>query len=490
MRNFYLILLFTLLSGGASAHSFDERYDLPIPLEFFLVGSGLVVAITFLLILLASYYCSASPKNRFFSICTISPAFAQLIKIACQFLGFVGFLLVIAAGYWGPGNPLLNLAPNFIWITWWLGFSISNALLGNFWPLFNPWLAIFAVLEKFIHLLGGADLLKKPLLIFPETLGLYLATAFLLLWSWMEVVYPIAFVPARIANLALWWTAINLCGMFLFGKKEWQNKGDFFSIYFFMLGQFGIFCFCSKTSSLKLRAPGEGVLWNFDLWRKVRGIFAFIIAMLSIVLFDGLHGSSAWDLFAKLTQLLGLSQFISSEYALGTAGLLIVWLVFAGLFYLSCLISSMYSATTASELMNIFSTALIPIAVGYLLAHNFSSLLIQGQSIIFLISDPFGLGWDVFGTASYRPKIDVIDAGTTWYFAVISIVLGHVIALILNHYLAMKLTGSTRSAAMISIPQTILMILLTMLSLVILAEPMTSSDYSILQELCITREQQ
>jgi len=33
---------------------------------------------------------------------------------------------------------------------------------------------------------------------------------------------------------------------------------------------------------------------------------------------------------------------------------------------------------------------LVPIAVGYKLAHNFSGLLVQGQNVIPLLSDPFG----------------------------------------------------------------------------------------------------
>ena len=57
-----------------------------------------------------------------------------------------------------------------------------------------------------------------------------------------------------------------------------------------------------------------------------------------------------------------------------------------------------------------FALTLIPIAVGYHVAHYLVYLLIQGQYIIPLLSDPFGYGWDLFGTAGYRVDIGLVGA--------------------------------------------------------------------------------
>jgi len=46
-----------------------------------------------------------------------------------------------------------------------------------------------------------------------------------------------------------------------------------------------------------------------------------------------------------------------------------------------------------------FAHSLVPIAFAYSVAHYFSLLVLEGQGIISLISDPFGFGWDLFGTA-------------------------------------------------------------------------------------------
>lgn len=487
MRKYFVTLLTLLLSEFAHAHSFDERYDLPIPLEFFLVGGGLVIAASFLLIIIASTCWPNLKLAISYRIFSIAPKLAATIFFIGRLVGVASFILVIAAGFWGPDNPLLNLAPNFIWITWWLGFSLGIALLGNFWPLFNPWTGLFDGCIWAARICGLKISEEKGQFPFPKWLGLYLATGFLLAWSWMEVVYPIAFVPAKVASIALVWTVMNLTGMYLFGRDAWQVRGDVFSVYFATLGQFGIFSFKRVDCGLDVRLPGGGILANAEAWRNMPGASAFIIAMLGIVLFDGLHGSQAWGPFVALVQALGLTQLSLSSYGMGTLGLLLVWLIFMGLFYLSCWLSSQLIHDSATQLCNYFAATLIPIAVAYLIAHNFSSLVIQGQSIIFLVSDPLGSGWDIFSTANFRPNIGLIDAKMTWYLAVFSIVAGHMIALILNHCLALRLVSSTQKAALLTLPQAVLMILFTMLSLIIIAEPMTTSEFSIV-DICFSKE--
>jgi hypothetical protein len=55
-----------------------------------------------------------------------------------------------------------------------------------------------------------------------------------------------------------------------------------------------------------------------------------------------------------------------------------------------------------------------------------------------------------------------------------------VIALVLTHAYAMRISSTAKMATLMTIPQTIFMILLTMMSLIILAEPLTSSEFSLL----------
>ena len=88
-------------------------------------------------------------------------------------------------------------------------------------------------------------------------------------------------------------------------------------------------------------------------------------------------------------------------------------------------------------------------SVAYHLSHYLSLLVINGQLMIPLISDPLGLGWDLFGTVSYRVDIGAISPAVVWYTAMTLIVIGHVIAVVLAHGAAIRVFGS-RSAALAS----------------------------------------
>jgi len=117
---------------------------------------------------------------------------------------------------------------------------------------------------------------------------------------------------------------------------------------------------------------------------------------------------------------------------------------------------------------------LIPIAAAYLIAHNFSNLLIQGQTIIALLSDPLGRQWDVFGTAKFYPDISVVDAKLTWLVAVTAIVMGHVLSIWQAHRVALSWGLPTRRTALGTLPLTTLMIAYTAISLVVIAAPMVN----------------
>ena len=83
-----------------------------------------------------------------------------------------------------------------------------------------------------------------------------------------------------------------------------------------------------------------------------------------------------------------------------------------------------------------FVLSLVPIAIAYHLAHYFSMLMVAGQFIIPLASDPFGYGWDLFGTMLYRIDIGVVDAKFIWYLSVLAIVTGHIVAVWVGHVTA------------------------------------------------------
>jgi hypothetical protein len=219
-----------------------------------------------------------------------------------------------------------------------------------------------------------------------------------------------------------------------------------------------------------LRPPGRALV------AQDAGSFAmvaFVLAMLSTLLFDGLLGTQLIALVHRaLTD--RVPQLVDNRgYFLGTVGILGVWLFFLLAYLAACLaMARLLRDRSAGAVARLYALTLVPIAVAYNVAHNFYYLLVQGQLLIPLASDPLGRGWDLFGTAMQFPDIGIIDARLTWQVAIGAIVIGHVISIWLAHRLALREADTPGRAVMASIPLTTLMVIYTVISLLVIAEPL------------------
>jgi hypothetical protein len=131
---------------------------------------------------------------------------------------------------------------------------------------------------------------------------------------------------------------------------------------------------------------------------------------------------------------------------------------------------------SGGALARAFVLTLIPIALAYHMAHYFSFFLIQGQLLIPLLSDPFGVGWNVLGSAGYRPDIGIVGARFAWFTAVIAIVVGHIMAVYLAHVMALRTWREHAPALRSQYPMLVLMVGYTMVSLWILSQPMVEQS--------------
>ena len=449
---------------SAHAHGFEERYDLPVPLGYVVAGACTAVFLTFVVAVLfvrqpATAFALSAGQAAHQPQENQSKALRWAVGLI-KGLAWLLFAVTIASALWGSADPLMNLAPTLVWIVWWIGLSFAVVLLGNFWPVLDPWRTTFEALDFSVRKLGCRRGLSARWA-WPARLGVWPAVFLLLAWCWLEVVYPIASSPVRLGYAALAWSAISLTGMACFGRDSWQKHGDVFAIYFATLGRL------APVQFMKQR-PAPAI---------VAGRTGFVMAMLSTVLFDGLHGGAAWTLFEQALRKIAPQWMDVNGYFAGTAGLVVVWLAFVVAYLAVCSLSAgLMKPSTGSkpgwQVANWFAPTLIPIAAAYNLAHNFSSLLIQGQTVFQLVSDPLGRQWDLFGTARFYPDITVVDARLTWYVAVTSIVAGHVVAIWLAHRLALSLRLSPWRTALALAPLTCLMLAYTAVSLVVIAEPM------------------
>jgi hypothetical protein len=455
------------LPTAAVAHAFGERYDLPAPLSYFVAGAAAVVALSFAA---AALFTRTNTRHAAAQSFVVAPGpLLPMVRALLRLTGLIAFATVIAAGLYGTRSPEANIAPTMTWIIWWVGLSLIVAGVGNLWPALDPWRTLFMLADALARRCGLARELARNWR-YPTALGVWPAALLLLLFAWFEVIYLKASVPSHIATVALAWTLITLAGMTLFGREQWQRHGDVFAIYFATLGRFAPAAVEPGGHAIALRPWGRA-LTGSDA--QPAGMTGFVLAMLSTVLFDGLLGGQFWWMTQRALAGWFPQLADDSGYFTGSIGLAGTWMIFLAGYLLTCAVTQLLAGGRGiAALARMFAPTLVPIAVAYLLAHNFANLLIQGQLLIPLISDPFGFKWNLFGTAGFEPDIGIIDARVTWYVAIISIVAGHVISVWLAHRVALGEYSSPRRAVIASVPLTLLMVIYTAISLSVIAEPL------------------
>jgi hypothetical protein len=466
---------FCVLAIPAWAHGFGQRYDLPLPLSLYLFGTAAAVVLSFVVVGVFARHTPgargypridllAHPLGRWLA----HPVLLALLKLVAAGL----FILTVTAGFCGSQDPYHNIAPTLVWIIWWVGLAIFSAFVGDLWAVVNPWRSLFDGADRVYRMLTGRTgfALRLP---YPEALGVWPAVGLLLAITWTELVFPSPAVPTNIAWLALAYSLITWTGMTVFGSKTWVKHGEVFAIFFGLLARFAptepLVRDRSGTPGFALRPFGAGLLANAP---ASASMVAFILLVLSSVLYDGLLATPEWAETER--QLIGLMPGLGEigSIIVGTIGLVAFWAVFLGAYLaVSAIMSAVAGGRSPRDVAQSFALTLVPIAIAYHLAHYLAYLLTQGQYLVPLASDPFGYGWDLLGTAGYHVDIAIVGARFAWYAAVTSIVVGHIAAVYLADVRAHQILGARPAALCSQVPLTALMVVYTFVSLSILSEP-------------------
>jgi hypothetical protein len=494
--------LLTLAPGEALAHGFGQRYDLPVPLWLWAAAAAAAVALSFVII---GLFVTASPGSRgYWRLNLLQFPLARVlanggVRFAARLVS-VGLLgLILVASLAGNQSPTRNVAPTAIWVAWWVGFAYVSALVGNLWAVVNPWSAIF----RWGEAVFGA---RRAPHRYPVWLGVWPAVGLFAAFAWVELIFTGRSIPAQLGRLIGGYSALTWTGMALFGRATWLRYGDPFATAFGVLARFapteirvtdravcrrcelpcaGQDGACLECGECFDRATPAGREWNVRPFAAglvntgdvTPSMVGFVLLLLSTVTFDGFTATPAWAavegaLYAVLAPL-GEARLT----VIGTLGLLAFPLVFA-LVYLAFARWMAWMADgqlATGRVACLFVLSLVPIAIAYHLAHYLTYLLIQGQLLIRLASDPLGLGWNLFGTARYRPDIGIVGARSVWYTAVIVIVLGHVIAVYVAHVVALREFRDRRAALRSQLPMLVLMVGYTVASLWIIAQPIVET---------------
>jgi hypothetical protein len=464
------LILFTVGCGGAEAHSFGVMYTLPIPFWMYAFALSATLALSFLMIGLFATGESPERASRTSEIERVVP---DAVWTILRILSVVLLVLTILTGLFGAENQFTNFSLTFFWIGFVLGFAYLTALVGDLYAFINPWRVLCDMIEPL------RPMAFKGRVMYPAWLAYYPALALYMGFIWLEL---FGHTTPRTIGLALVaYTILNFAAAAIFGAEAWFRYGEFFAVFFRLLGKISPLAYAQRAApgskiTVRLRRPFIGLI---EETADHPSILLFVLFMLSSTAFDGVHETLPWVqvfwryLYPPLAWAIDQpnSFFVELYYEWQWA---MLWL--SPFVYLAIYLLFIWMMTGREwrlrERALLFGYSLIPIAFVYNLSHYFTLLFTDAPRLLPLISDPFGAGGDLFGTARFlHQPMNPPPARFVWHIQVGLILLGHVVSVYLGHVQALRIFPKGRAAFWSQFPMLVLMIALTSVGLWILSLP-------------------
>ena len=402
------------------AHGLGGPADLPLSPELAIAGAVAALVVSFTVLALAwrtpRYDAATSGRLAPAGLARLvdSPAYAGALRvIGMLFLGWFALAAVF-------GRDLLtNPAFGMFYVWWWVGLVPLSVLFGPVWKAISPVRTINTVFAR----MSGSDP-DRGLYPYPERLGHWPAAAGLFAFVWIELVYPFSTELGPVRLWAAAYLALMLLGGALFGSVFYE-KADPFEVYSSLCAKLSVWG--RRDGVLVVRSP----LANLDTVAPLPGLVAVVGVLFGSTAYDSFRGSLVW---IRFTQESPVSTFVLNNLALlafcvGVALILTIGSAATGV----------GAGTRRRELPALFAHSVVPIIVGYIVAHYVNYLLEIGWDTLILASDPLSNGSNWLGTGdldriswlSYHPTLLAS-------IKVTAVVTGHVLGVVAAHERAVR----------------------------------------------------
>jgi hypothetical protein len=162
------------------------------------------------------------------------------------------------------------------------------------------------------------------------------------------------------------------------------------------------------------------------------GLSALVLVALGSTTFDGFSRTRLWG--EIVGQRVGWDRTFVS-----TLGLVWLIVIVSAAWLGATRATARLTDRSPDEIVAAFTHSLVPIVLGYAVAHYFSYLFFEGQNFVALASDPFARGWDLFGTFNNTVDYQLFSTRTISYVQVVGIVGGHLAGVVVAHDRAVEL---------------------------------------------------
>ena len=405
------------------AHGLGGGSDLPIPASLAIAGGTAALTVSFVVLLLAwrtprfNDGRHEHPVPAALARLLDSPGWAVALRVAGLLLfGFTVWAAV--AGQDLVTNPFFGIV--YVWL--WVGIVPASLLFGPFYRAVSP--------ARTLHLLLARAMGSPPdrgLREYPAWLGYWPAAAGLFAFVWMELVYPYS---THLGPLRLWFAvylAAMLLGAAVYGDR-WLARADPFEVYSTLVGHLSVWG-RSATGRLVVVNP----LRNLARVVPAAGLVAVVAVLLGSTAFDSFRESTTWVRFIQTTSL--------PTTWVNTAMLLAAVLVVGVTFAVATMATGVDTANGSRwHLPRQLAHSVVPIIVGYMVAHYLTFFVEVGQLTLIQASDPSGTGANLFGTADWQINYWLsLHPSFLASVKVLAIVTGHVLGVIAAHDRALQL---------------------------------------------------
>ena len=434
------------------AHGIGGRQDLPVPFSFALIGAVLALLVSF--VALGALW--RTPRfDGPHAGTPLAPGVQRVVdapatRWALRVLGLAVGAYVLVAAVFGP-DLATNPTAAVVYVLLWVGIVPASLLIGPAWRLVNPLRTLHRLIAEILRTPATQGL--RPL---PARLGWWPAAVGLLAFTWLELAAP---DRATLPVLRTWfglYIGVTMFAAALYGSG-WFDRGDAFEAYSTLIGRLAPFG-RREDGRLVARSP----LQSLDTVRPEPGLVAVVVVLIGSTAFDGLSNSPAW--------IRAVQGNVDATLA-ATVGLLCTIGIFGLAYYVATSLAGILAGplvpVSRRALPGLFAHSLIPIAVGYVVAHYFSLFVFEGQRALIQLSDPLGTGANVLGLSGREVDYGVLSPTVIAVVQVLAVVIGHVIGVVSAHDRAVRLFPP-RAAVAGQLPLLALMVAYTLAGLTLL----------------------
>ena len=218
-------------SSSLYAHGFGQRYDLPVPLGLYLLSAGATVGFSFLPLVAALAPAGRSGSRRLRLSLPHAGMAGRFFVMFVRAAWIAVFALVVIAGLIGNQSPFKNIVPTMVWVIGWVGLSFASALIGDVWTVLNPWDSVARFVAR-RRQRGNPPRSNVGLPLSMRWHDAWPGVVIFLLFAWCELIWDGSDEPRSLALALLGYSALTWAGMLLFGRPQWLQRGEIFTVSF------------------------------------------------------------------------------------------------------------------------------------------------------------------------------------------------------------------------------------------------------------------